>query len=86
MELDVEYSILYRVGDWGTNLIVRSGNKVLQSCLYQEGSSDITLETWATRMAESVQSENEEPEEGRAWLNSREPEPSIDFRPAHATT
>ena len=86
MELDVEYSILYRVGDWGTDLIVRNGNKVLQSCLYQEGGSDITLETWATRMAESVQSENEEPEEGRAWLNSREPEPSIDFRPAHATT
>lgn len=27
-----------------------------------------------------------ETEEGRAWLNSREPEPSIDFCPAHATT
>ena len=27
-----------------------------------------------------------ESEEGRAWLNSREPEPSIDFRPAHAAT
>lgn len=56
MELNVEYSILYRVGDWGTDLIVRNGNKVLQSCLYQEGGSDITLETWATRMAESIQS------------------------------
>ena len=56
MELDVEYSILYCVGDWGTDLIVRNGNKVLQSCLYQEGGSDITLETWATRMAESIQS------------------------------
>lgn len=40
-----------------------------------------------TRLARCIDDARRlETEEGRAWLNSREPEPSIDFRPAHAAT
>ena len=40
-----------------------------------------------TRLARCIDDAHRlETEEGRAWLNSREPEPSIDFRPAHAAT
>lgn len=40
-----------------------------------------------TRLARCIDDAHRlETEEGRAWLNSREPEPSIDFRPAIAVT
>lgn len=57
MDLGVEEETIYRAGSWGTRLLFRDGTRVLRSVLYQESGSAISLEHWAARMAESIQSE-----------------------------